>query len=263
MRVDQFDFELPENLIALRPAIPREAARLLLIDGNTLTDRHVGDLPDLLRSGDVLVFNDTKVIPAQLFGLREREGNFSRVEATLHMRESASEWRAFLRPAKRVKAGDRIRFGHDDSACMLGQLDATVIEKGDAGEVVLRFDFAGAALDDAIRAVGHIPIPPYIAAKRGDDAEDLHDYQTIYAREEGAVAAPTAGLHFTPELFEALKMRGVEHCFVTLHVGAGTFLPVKVDDTADHKMHGEIGVISAETATFLNRSEERRVGKEC
>ena len=261
MRVDQFDFELPENLIALRPAVPREAARFLVIDGDTLTDRHVGDLPDLLRSGDVLVFNDTKVIPAQLFGLRERDGNFSRVEATLHMRESPSEWRSFLRPGKRVKAGDRIRFGHDASTCLLGQLDATVVEKGDAGDAVLRFDFAGPALDDAIRAVGHIPIPPYIAAKRSDDAEDLHDYQTIYAREEGAVAAPTAGLHFTPDLFAALEAKGVERHFVTLHVGAGTFLPVKVDDTKDHKMHHEIGQVSAAVADSLNKakSEGRRI----
>ena len=261
MKVDDFDFELPEDRIALRPADPRESARLLVIAGGQLSDRTVGDLPDLLRPDDVLVFNDTKVIPAQLFGLREREGNLAQVEATLHMRESPSEWRAFLRPGKRVKAGDRIRFGHDQNACMLGQLDATVAEKGEAGEVLLRFDFSGPALDDAIRAVGHVPIPPYIAAKRADDDKDLHDYQTIYAREDGAVAAPTAGLHFTPDLFAKLDAKGIERHFVTLHVGAGTFLPVKADDTEDHKMHHEIGQVSAEVATRLNKAkaEGRRI----
>ncbi len=261
MRVDQFDFELPEERIALRPAEPRESAKLLVISGQDISDATVADLPSLLRAGDVLVFNDTKVIPAQLFGLRERDGNFARVDATLHMRESANEWRAFMRPAKRVKAGDRVRFGHDESACMSGQLDATVVEKTEGGEALLRFDFSGPHLDDAIRNVGHIPIPPYIAAKRGDDAHDLTDYQTIYAREEGAVAAPTAGLHFTPELFAKLDEKGVERHFVTLHVGAGTFLPVKVDDTKDHKMHHEIGHVSASVAASLNKAkrEGRRI----
>ncbi len=261
MRVDQFDFELPEERIALRPAEPRESAKLLLISGTDISDATVADLPSLLRAGDVLVFNDTKVIPAQLFGLRERDGNFARVEATLHMRESASEWRAFLRPSKRARVGDLIRFGHDEGACMLGQLDATVAEKTDGGEALLRFDFSGPHLDDAIRTVGHIPIPPYIAAKRSDDAHDLTDYQTIYAREEGAVAAPTAGLHFTPELFATLDAKGIERHFVTLHVGAGTFLPVKVDDTKDHKMHHEVGQISTAVAASLNKAkrEGRRI----
>jgi S-adenosylmethionine:tRNA ribosyltransferase-isomerase len=261
MRVDDFDFTLPENRIALRPAEPCESARLLVISGGQLSDRTVGDLPDLLRPDDVLVFNDTKVIPAQLFGLRERDGNLAHVEATLHMRESPNEWRAFLRPAKRVAAGDRIRFGHGENACLAGQLDATVAEKGEAGEALLRFDFSGPALDDAIRTVGHIPIPPYIAAKRADDDKDVRDYQTIYAREEGAVAAPTAGLHFTPELFARLRARGVECHFVTLHVGAGTFLPIKADDTADHKMHHEIGQVTAETAAALNaaKAQGRRI----
>jgi S-adenosylmethionine:tRNA ribosyltransferase-isomerase len=261
MRVDEFDFDLPEDRIALRPANPRESARMLVISGRQLQDKTVADLPDLLRPDDVLVFNDTKVIPAQLFGLRERDGNISRVEATLHMRESPDAWRAFVRPGKRVKQGDRIRFGHDESACMLGLLDATVAEKGEAGEALLKFDFSGLALDGAIRAVGHVPIPPYIAAKRADDDEDLHDYQTIYAREEGAVAAPTAGLHFTSELFAALDAKGIERHFVTLHVGAGTFLPVKADDTADHKMHHEIGQVSASVAASLNKAkaEGRRI----
>ena len=257
MRVDDFDFDLPEDRIALRPAQPRETARLLVIADGLFSDWIVGDLPELLRPDDILVFNDTKVIPAQLFGLRERDGNVAHVEATLHMRERPDAWRAFLRPGKRVKAGDRIRFGHNESACMLGQLDATVIEKGEAGEALLRFDFSGPALDDAIRTVGHVPIPPYIAAKRADDDKDLHDYQTIYAREEGAVAAPTAGLHFTPELFARLDAAGIERHFVTLHVGAGTFLPVKADDTADHKMHHEIGHVSKETADALNHAKHQ------
>jgi S-adenosylmethionine:tRNA ribosyltransferase-isomerase len=261
MRVADFDFDLPEERIALRPADPRESARLLVISGAALQDHTVGNLPDLLRPSDVLVFNDTKVIPAQLFGLRERDGNFARVEATLHMRKSENAWRAFLKPGKRVREGDRIRFGHDDNACMLGQLDAMVAEKGDAGEALLKFDLSGPVLDDAIRTVGHVPIPPYIAAKRADDAKDLRDYQTIYAREEGAVAAPTAGLHFTPDLFARMDAAGIERHFVTLHVGAGTFLPVKSDDTNDHKMHHEIGQVSCETAGALNaaKAQGRRV----
>ncbi len=259
MRVDAFDFELPNESIALRPAEPRESARLLTIGTGAFGDHLVGDLPELLRPDDVLVFNDTKVIPAQLFGLRVRDSNFANIEATLHMRESADSWRAFLRPGKRVKAGDRIQFGRSESACMTGELNATVMEKGEAGEALLRFDLSGPALDDAIRTVGHVPIPPYIAAKRADDAQDRHDYQTIYAREEGAVAAPTAGLHFTPALFDRLDAKGIERHFVTLHVGAGTFLPVKAEDTADHKMHHEVGVLDAQTAARL--SEAKRQGR--
>lgn len=253
MRVDLFDFDLPEDRIALRPASPRDTAKLLVGEsGEPFSDRFVRDLPDLMRPGDALVFNDTKVIPAQLFGLRERDGQEARIEATLHMRIAPDRWKAFLRPAKRVKAGERIRFGRDAESCLAGALDATVVEKGEGGEAMLAFDLAGPALDDAIRAHGHTPLPPYIAGKRGDDAHDLADYQTIYARAEGAVAAPTAGLHFTPDLFAALDARGVSRHFVTLHVGAGTFLPVKADDTADHRMHAETGEISAETAAALN-----------
>jgi S-adenosylmethionine:tRNA ribosyltransferase-isomerase len=258
MKVDLFDFDLPEDRIALRPAEPRDAARLLVVEpSKPFSDRIVRDLPDLLRPGDALVLNDTKVIPAQLFGVRERDGQIARVEATLHMRVAPDRWKAFLRPGKRVKAGERIRFGHDAEACMLGALDATVLEKGEGGEALLAFDLAGPALDDAIRATGHTPLPPYIASKRGDDARDLADYQTIYAREEGAVAAPTAGLHFTPELFAALEARGISRHFVTLHVGAGTFLPVKADDTSGHRMHAEIGSIDAATAAALNTVRER------
>ncbi|MBN9243439.1 MAG: tRNA preQ1(34) S-adenosylmethionine ribosyltransferase-isomerase QueA [Mesorhizobium sp.] len=258
MKVDLFDFDLPEDRIALRPAEPRDTARLLVVKpGEKLADRTVRDLPSVLRAGDVLVFNDTKVIPAQLRGLRRRGENVSQVEATLHMRTAPDRWLAFMRPGKRIAAGDRIHFGHDGNSCFLGQLDATVLEKHDGGEALLGFDVSGAFLDEALHAVGHIPLPPYIASKRDDDARDLKDYQTVYAREEGAVAAPTAGLHFTPDLFAALDAAGIERRFVTLHVGAGTFLPVKADDTADHKMHSEIGFVSPQTAAALNAAKAR------
>ena len=258
MRVDLFDFELPEERIALRPAEPRDTARLLNVrPGEALTDLSVRDLPSLLEPGDVLVLNDTRVIPAQLKGRRVRGEAVAHVDATLHMRVAPDRWLAFMRPGKRVALGDRIQFGHDAEACMLGQLDATVVEKGEGGEALLAFDLAGPALDEALHAVGHIPLPPYIASKRADDERDRQDYQTVYAREEGAVAAPTAGLHFTPELFAALEARGIEKQFVTLHVGAGTFLPVKADDTTEHKMHSEIGHVSAETAAVLNAARAR------
>ncbi|MEK1904009.1 MAG: S-adenosylmethionine:tRNA ribosyltransferase-isomerase, partial [Rhizobium sp.] len=214
MRVDLFDFDLPDERIALRPAEPRDSARLLAVDPNAqpvLSDHHVSDLPSFLRAGDALVFNDTKVIPAQLEGIRHREGaGGQQVSATLHMRIGASKWKAFAKPGKRIKEGDRIAFGHGGESCMIGSLDATVEEKGEAGEVTLAFDLSGPALDEAIASVGHIPLPPYIAAKRPEDERDRADYQTIYAREEGAVAAPTAGLHFTPDLFEALDKAGIE-----------------------------------------------------
>jgi S-adenosylmethionine:tRNA ribosyltransferase-isomerase len=173
------------------------------------------------------------------------------------MRTAPDRWLAFMRPGKRIAAGDRIHFGHDGNSCFLGQLDATVLEKGEGGEVLLGFDVSGPFLDEALHAVGHIPLPPYIASKRDDDERDLRDYQTIYANEEGAVAAPTAGLHFTPELFAALDKAGIERRFVTLHVGAGTFLPVKVDDTTDHKMHSETGSVSVEVADALNAAKAR------
>jgi len=258
MRVDLFDFELPEANIALRPAEPRDTARMLCVrPGEALADLSVRELPSQLEPGDVLVLNDTRVIPAQLKGVRVRGEAVAHVDATLHMRIAPDRWLAFMRPGKRVADGDRIRFGHETEACMLGQLDATVLEKGEGGEALLVFDLSGPALDEALHAVGHIPLPPYIASKRVDDERDRKDYQTVYAREEGAVAAPTAGLHFTPELFAALEARGVEKQFVTLHVGAGTFLPVKADDTADHKMHSEIGHVSAETAAVLNAARAR------
>lgn len=261
MRVDLFDFDLPDENIALRPASPRDAARMLVVrPGGTpfLSDRAVPDLPSLLREGDALVFNDTRVIPAQLEGQRVREGGSELpVSATLHMRAGPERWKAFARPGKRIKVGDRILFGHSGDACLLGTLNATVEAKGEGGEITLLFDLSGPALDEAIMTVGHIPLPPYIADKRPEDERDREDYQTIYAREQGAVAAPTAGLHFTPELFAALDQAGIERHFVTLHVGAGTFLPVKANDTSEHRMHAEIGHVSSDTAERLNAIRKR------
>jgi len=258
VRVDLFDFDLPEERIALRPVSPRHSARLLRVDADgLLADLSVIDLPGLLEPGDALVFNDTKVIPAHLDGLRHRDGNASRISATLHMRTEPDRWKAFIRPAKRVKEGDRLQFGASGEMCLAGVLDATAGARGEGGEIELIFDLSGAALDAAIASVGHIPLPPYIASKRGEDDRDRIDYQTIYAREEGAVAAPTAGLHFTPELFAALDRRGILRHFVTLHVGAGTFLPVKADDTTAHHMHAEIGHVSAQTAASLNAVRAR------
>lgn len=263
MRLSDFDFELPEGRIALRPASPRDAARLLVVrPGEGLEDLHVRDLPGLLRAGDALVFNDTKVIPARLSGTRFREESAVAVEATLHRRLTPSRWTAFMKPGKRLKAGDRIRFGErTDRACFLGNLDATVVDKGDDGEVTLAFDLAGPDLDAAIAERGDMPLPPYIAARRPEDEQDRADYQTIYAREDGSVAAPTAGLHFTPQLIERLKESGVSSYFVTLHVGAGTFLPVKTDEVAEHRMHPEYGEVSAATADALNavRANGRRI----
>ncbi|WP_298352183.1 tRNA preQ1(34) S-adenosylmethionine ribosyltransferase-isomerase QueA [Rhodoblastus sp.] len=259
MRVDLFDFDLPEGSIALRPAEPRDAARLLAVTPDGLIDAHVRDLPGFLRQGDVLVVNDAKVIPAQLFGWRLRGEAVARIEATLHKREGASHWRAFVRPAKKLKLGERIVFGEADghvedfggAACLAGALWAEVIEKNE-GEVLLSFNLSGPALDDAIFALGHMPLPPYIAARRPEDARDAGDYQTLFAERSGAVAAPTAGLHFTPRLVEAVEKAGATIEKVTLLVGAGTFLPVKADDTADHVMHAEWGSIDEEVAARLN-----------
>ena len=258
MRTDLFDFELPERLIALRPAEPRDAARLLVVDASgtadagLLSDRGVRDLPSLLRPGDAIVFNDTRVIPAALSGVRQRGANAAHVDFNLVRRVDESRWRAFARPAKRLAAGDRVRFGGSGGVCLLGVLDATVTEKGEAGEVELAFSLHGAYLDEAIAALGEMPLPPYIALKRAPDAADRDAYQTMFAAREGAVAAPTAALHFTPALVDALAARGVSRHLVTLHVGAGTFLPVKAEDTADHRMHAEWGEIPAATAAALN-----------
>jgi S-adenosylmethionine:tRNA ribosyltransferase-isomerase len=254
LNVSDFDFELPEDRIALRPAEPRDAARLLhVLKTGGLEDLTVRDLPGLLRPGDALVLNDTKVIPARLNGVRVREDSVVAVEATLHRRLSDSHWTAFMKPGKRLKPGDRIRFGESsDRACLLGVLDATVREKGEGGEVTLAFDLSGPDLDAAIAERGMMPLPPYIAARRKEDERDLVDYQTVFAAPEGSVAAPTAGLHFTPELLGRLGAMGVGVHHVTLHVGAGTFLPVKVEDIAEHRMHAEYGEVSAATAEALN-----------
>lgn len=255
MRTDLFDFKLPDDLIALRPLSPRDASRMLVVrPGEPLEDRVFCDLPGLLRPGDCLVFNDTRVVPAALRGLRPRGEQVAEIDFNLHARVDDRSWRAFARPAKRLAAGDRISFGQGQAGDLTGgaALAATVTAKGDAGEVTLTFDLSGPDLDTAIAAVGSMPLPPYIAARREPDETDRENYQTIYATREGAVAAPTAGLHFTQELLSALHEAGMASQFVTLHVGAGTFLPVKVEDTADHRMHAEWGEVSPETAAALN-----------
>ncbi|PZQ18092.1 MAG: tRNA preQ1(34) S-adenosylmethionine ribosyltransferase-isomerase QueA [Ancylobacter novellus] len=255
MDVSLFDFDLPEELIALRPAVPRDAARLLVVrpgGSPELEDRVVSDLPDLLRAGDAMVVNATRVIPARLRGRRLRGEASAKVEIMLHQRLDGARWKAFARPAKKLAAGDRVEIGGGGDACLLGRLDATVEARGGEGEVTLRFDLAGPDLDAAIAAAGELPLPPYIAGKRATDGRDAQDYQTMFAREPGAVAAPTAGLHFTPALSEALAARGVGRYETVLHVGAGTFLPVKAEDTDDHRMHSETGFLDAATAEALN-----------
>ncbi len=288
MRTSDFDFPLPEDRIALRPAEPRDAARLLVVrPGGALEDAHVHDLPAFLQPGDVMVFNDTRVIPARLFGMRERDGNRVAVQATLLKRLTPDRWTALAKPGKRLRLGDVVEFSPppqcggggaarsdvteeaaptpagqggaapstpsgSPSPAAQGRIEATVEAKHDDGSITLAFDRAGPALDEAIRETGVMPLPPYIAAQRPEDARDRADYQTVYAREDGSVAGPTAGLHFTPDLLARLAAAGVEAAFVTLHVGAGTFLPVKVDDVSDHRMHAETGEVSAETAARLN-----------
>jgi S-adenosylmethionine:tRNA ribosyltransferase-isomerase len=252
MRTDLFDFDLPEDRIALEPASPRDAARLLVVRPVELVDRVVADLPMLLRPGDALVFNDTRVIRAALQGERLRGEHRASVSFNLHKRLDGDRWLAFARPAKRLAAGDRIRFGHDGRVCLLGSLDGTVTRVGEAGEVELAFSLHGAYLDEAIDALGDPPLPPYIASRRAVEPWDAERYQTVYARREGAVAAPTAGLHFTDRLLAVLDQRGFSRHLVTLHVGAGTFLPVKAEDTDGHRMHAEWAEIGEETAAALN-----------
>ena len=257
MRVDAFDFELPPDRIALEPASPRDAARMLVVapDGG-LTDARVFDLPNFLRPGDALVVNDTRVIAARLDGIRVRGDAVAAIEATLIKRVDDCRWRALVKPAKKLRVGERIRFGEarESTACLLAALDAEVEAKGEAGEVTLCFAFTGPALDEAIDRIGQPPLPPYIAARRPPGEKDRENYQTMFAAREGAVAAPTAGLHFTPRLTESLAAGGVSLHRVTLHVGAGTFLPVKTDDTDDHVMHAEWGAIDAATAAALNEA---------
>lgn len=248
MRVDLFDFPLPRHLIAEHPREPREQARLLVV-GAGLDDRHIADLPDLLRRGDLLVYNDTRVIPARLHGKR----GGAAIEATLHRAEDPAQWRAFIKGAKRLKPGDTIRFAEDFSA--------VVTAKHSEGDVSLRFSVEGASLRGALERHGIMPLPPYIKRPRGGEARDRDDYQTIFAAKDGAIAAPTAGLHFTPWLLERLNEEGIERAAVTLHVGAGTFLPVKAEDTEQHRMHSETGFIDSATAERINaaRAEGRRV----
>ena len=291
MRTDLFDFDLPTDRIALRPVSPRESAKLLVVrprhipfataqagaqgstpgqksepwvhafagtSGEALEDRTVADLTDLLAPGDCLVVNDTRVIAARLKGRRiGRGGGEPSIEATLPKRIDGSHWRAFILGAKKVQVGDTLRFGDEGKVCFLGELDAQVSHKDEGGEVTLSFSFHGPVLDQAIAERGEMPLPPYIASKRPTDEQDKADYQTVFAREDGSVAAPTAGLHFTPALLERLNAGGVAVHTVTLHVGAGTFLPVKTDDTEGHKMHAEFGSIGAKTAAALNEARAK------
>jgi S-adenosylmethionine:tRNA ribosyltransferase-isomerase len=253
MKVSEFDFHLPDDLIALRPASPRDSARLLVVrEGECeFEEASVRDLPRYLRAGDVMVANDTKVLPVQLTAIRPARGASpeTRIGLTLHTRVDGATWLAFAKPGRKLVSGDRIEIAPGFSA--------QVTEKRDEGDVLLLFDKAGGELEAAIAAYGEMPLPPYIAGARPADAQDLSDYQTIFARNDGAVAAPTAGLHFTPELLDALKAKGVARETLTLHVGPGTFLPMKADDTADHVMHAEWGHLSPETAAWINDARAR------
>jgi S-adenosylmethionine:tRNA ribosyltransferase-isomerase len=244
MDVSQFDFDLPEDRIALRPVSPRDSARLLVVhaDGR-MEHRLVRDLPDFLAAGDALVVNDTKVIAARLHGLRLREAGPARVEILLHRRLAPDRFSVLARPARKLAVGDVLEFG---------PLCARVAARGEGGEAEIAFALGGAELDAAIASLGEMPLPPYIAGKRKPDAQDVEDYQTLFARQTGSVAAPTAGLHFTPQMFAGLDAAGVGRETVTLHVGLGTFLPVTATDTAQHRMHSERAVLTAETAARLN-----------
>ena len=253
MDVSLFDFELPESQIALRPASPRDSARLMVVEaGGAVSHRNMRDLPDCLAAGDALLVNDTKVIPARLHGQRLRDGLCANIEILLHRRLGPDCFSVLARPARKLVAGDRLLFG---------DLAAHVVSRGENGEAEIRFAVSGAALDAAVVATGEMPLPPYIAGKRPPDARDVSDYQTVFARENGSVAAPTAGLHFTPELFAALARKGVAREAVTLHVGLGTFLPVTVQDTAQHRMHPERAILDQGTAARLNavKSRGRRI----
>mgnify|MGYP002780396357 CR=1 FL=1 len=244
MRVDEFDFDLPQERIALRPAVPRDAARMLCVTGDRIEDAGVRDLPRRLRKGDCLIFNDTKVIPAQLEGVRRTfKGGEARIGATLHKRVDLRRWQAFIRNAKRLAPGDRIEFG--------AAVTAIAEQRLSDGSFILAFE-GSEPVEILLERAGRMPLPPYIASKRETDAQDRSDYQTMFAQKDGAVAAPTASLHFTPELMDALAAAGIGSETLTLHVGAGTFLPVKVDDTDDHVMHSEWGCIDADTAARLN-----------
>ncbi|MEQ8194817.1 MAG: tRNA preQ1(34) S-adenosylmethionine ribosyltransferase-isomerase QueA [Rhodospirillales bacterium] len=241
MHLSDFDYGLPPERIAQRPIAPRDAARLLVVN-DALEDRLIKDLSDMLSEGDLLVFNDTRVVPTRLGGRRRG----AKVEVTLHKEETADTWRAFARPARKLKRGDLVEFAPDFAA--------TVMDKGEAGEVLLKFDCPGETLRGRLEQFGAMPLPPYIKRGKKPDDQDRHDYQTMFADKPGAVAAPTAGLHFTPELMNAIGRKGIGHVCVTLHVGAGTFLPVKSETIAEHKMHAEWGGIDAATAEAINRA---------
>jgi S-adenosylmethionine:tRNA ribosyltransferase-isomerase len=262
MRTDLFDFALPEDRIALRPISPRDAARLLVVHphaGAEFEDRTIRDLPVLLRRGDALVVNDTKVLPACLRGRRIGRGDREPpITATLIKRLDGSRWRALVKPGKRLAPGDVVRFGAEGRVCFLEQLDATVEDKSETGEITLAFAFTDAVLDSALEERGDMPLPPYIASRRAVDEQDRSDYQTMFARTEGSVAAPTAGLHFTQSLTKSLQDAGISLHRLTLHVGPGTFLPVKAADTEGHTMHPESGEVRADTAAALNAA--RRAG---
>jgi S-adenosylmethionine:tRNA ribosyltransferase-isomerase len=245
MRVELFDFELPESSIALRPSIPRHDAKQLIVRGNDLEDKTVINLPDYLEEGDLIVFNDTKVIPSYLFATRGE----MHTECNLHKRISPVEWLAFIKKSKRLNVGDILSFGE-------GRLHATIVEKHDGGEVLLKFDCVAGQLESILAEIGLMPLPPYIASKRAVDAKDAEDYQTMFAERDGAVAAPTASLHFTDELLEKLENRKINFAKLTLHVGAGTFLPMKVDDTNDHVMHAEWGEVSRDVAELINATHQ-------
>ena len=253
MQLDDFDFDLPEHLIATRPAQPRSSARLLVAQADDITDAHVTDLTEWLRPGDRLVLNDTRVIPARLSGLRPRNTaqgpTQAKIDVTLLDPRGDGTWSALLKPLKKVKIGEAIRFSDHFSAVLEGIEDA---------QAILRFDLEGDAFDAALADTGAMPLPPYIAAKRAADAQDKTDYQTVWAKHSGAVAAPTASLHFDAPLLARLAEIGVQTSFVTLHVGAGTFLPVKVDDVTEHKMHGEWGQVS--TAAAQEIAQTRAAG---
>jgi S-adenosylmethionine:tRNA ribosyltransferase-isomerase len=245
MKLSDFDFDLPEGLIATRPARPRTSARLLLAEGDRISDRRVSDLLDILHPGDRLVLNNTKVLPARLFGTRQRGEAVAKVEITL-LEPRATGWRALAKPLRKVQLGEAIRFSD--------RLSATVVEKSET-DLVLAFDLTGEDFDKALAEAGVMPLPPYIAAKRAADDQDRTDYQTVFARHSGAVAAPTASLHFDETLLKALAAKGVEFTEVTLHVGAGTFLPVKVEDVTTHRMHAEWGRVTAAAANEINATK--------
>ncbi len=252
MKLSDFDFDLPDELIATRPARPRTSARLLVVHGDDMQDRTVADLPDVLRAGDRLVLNDTKVIPARLFGLRHRESAqgpvSAKIEVTLLEPQAGGDWMALVKPLKKLKIGEDVVFSD--------ALSATLIDKPE-GTAILRFNLTGDDFDAALAKAGAMPLPPYIAAKRPADARDKQDYQTVFARHKGAVAAPTASLHFDDDLLARIAAKGVEFTHVTLHVGAGTFLPVKVDDVSQHKMHSEWGHVSQQAADEVNATHAR------